>query len=340
MPRPLAYSGPMKLGPRYQVLALLGEGAMGQVFLAKHVELNRKEAVKVLKPEVASDERFIARFRREARATNRLYHPNVVAMYDFGQLPDSRFYLAMEYVDGAPLSTLLSAGERFSNQEAVSLVCQLTAAVEHAHSRGVLHRDLKPANLMLIRHRGREDQLKVLDLVVAKIISPEYQESMMVSQEGVIFGTPLYMSPEQFESVAHDPRSDIYAIGCIAFELFTGEPPFFGKVSRVVVAHAEEPPPRVSDFVAGSPPELDRIICRCMAKEPDDRYQTGGELLADLVTLHPQHGQLEGQSDSGLVPNLARYDLYESYAQSGKHPIMGREPMASSDHQTGEQALK
>lgn len=313
---------------------------MGQVFLVKHLETGRKEAVKVLRPEVATDRRFVARFRREARATNRLYHPNVVAMHDFGQLPDGRFYLAMEYVDGAPLHTLLTEGERLSLGDAVSLACQLTAAVEHAHSRGVLHRDLKPANLMLIRHKGREDQLKVLDFGVAKIISPEYQESLMVSQEGIVFGTPLYMAPEQFESRADDPRSDVYAVGCIAFEMLTGEPPFFGKISEVVSAHVEQPPPRVSDLVAGTPAEVDQVIARCLAKDTEERYQTCGDLLADLVTLHPMHSQITSSSESGLVPNLARYDIYESYAQSGKHPILGREPMPDGAGSSSADALR
>ena len=327
----------MRLGPRYQVLALLGEGAMGQVFLVRHLELGRKEAVKVLKPEVARDERFVARFRREARATNRLNHPNIVAMYDFGRLPDGRFYLAMEYVDGASLSRVLAEGDGLSQSEALIVISQLAAAIEHAHSRGVLHRDLKPANLMLIQRKGRDDLLKVLDFGVAKIISPEYRESVMVSQEGIVFGTPLYMAPEQFESSDHDPRSDIYAVGCIGFELLTGEPPFFGKISEVVMAHAEQAPPRVSDLVAGAPRELDRIILRCLAKDPARRYQTGGELLADLVTLHPQHGEATGPSDSGPVPNLSRYDLYQSYDADTMHSTVGRDPAGQDNGEADEE---
>lgn len=298
---------------------------MGQVFLAKHREAGRNEAVKVLKPEVASEPRFVARFRREARATNRLHHPNIVAMHDFGQLPDGRFYMAMEYVDGAPISVLLRETGRFAVERVVHVACQLASAVEHAHSRGVVHRDLKPANLMLVESRNREDVLKILDFGVAKIISPEYTESIMVSQQGVVFGTPLYMAPEQFQDNTYDPRSDLYAIGCIVCELLTGRPPFVGSVQELVIAHTETAPTRPSLLVPGTSTLLDDIIMRCLVKQPEVRYQSAGELLGDLVTLHPRHGHIPGPDSAGVpVPNLAPYELYESLSSMAH--TLSREP--------------
>lgn len=286
---------------------------MGKVYLAENTEVGRKEAIKVLKPELAKDERFAGRFRREARATSRLYHPNIVALYDAGTLPGGRLFIAMEYVDGAPLENILAEQELgLPADKSLTIVCQLASAVEHAHSRGVVHRDLKPANLMVIERRGQQDQLKVLDFGVAKIISPEYQESMRVSQEGVVFGTPIYMAPEQFYEKSNDPRSDIYAIGCIAFELLTGMPPFTGRVSEIVVAHTDKPPPRPSQFADDISPDLEAVILRCLAKNPKNRYATAGDLLAALVPLHPDYSGGETEDQGVPVPDLSPYDLYQT----------------------------
>jgi serine/threonine protein kinase len=319
------------------MLAQLGEGAMGQVYLARHRDLGRKDAIKVLKPRFASETRFVARFRREARATSRLHHANIVAMYDYGQLPDGRFYIAMEYVDGAPLSSLLREEEILPAPRAVDILCQLAAAVEHAHSRGVLHRDLKPANLMLVEQRGRDDVLKVLDFGVAKIISPEYTESVLVSQEGTVFGTPLYMAPEQFYNGIYDPRSDLYALGCVAFELLTGEPPFYGPVSEVIRGHTEREPPRPGDCIDGIPGELERIILRCLEKKPSRRYQSGGELLRDLVMLHPRHQEIAGSTLNDPVPNLARYDIYRTLSQESSS-ISSQESGQESSSTSGQES--
>ncbi|WP_053333194.1 serine/threonine-protein kinase [Haliangium ochraceum] len=293
-------------------MSLLGEGAMGQVYLARHKELGRIEAIKVLKPQVALDERFVARFRREARATNRLQHTNIVAMHDFGRLPDGRFYLSMEFADGESLSTTMTEEGPFPFARALRILMQLTAAVEHAHSRGVVHRDLKPANIMLVKHRGVGDLLKILDFGISKIISPDYNESILVSQDGIVFGTPLYMAPEQFYRQPNDPRSDIYAIGCVGYELVTGSPPFTGKIPEVVRAHVEKPPPYPStDAPLGDvPPEFDHVITHCMEKAPGQRYQSAGELLRDLVQLEPTFLGGQRLDDGTLVPELGggRFD--------------------------------
>jgi serine/threonine protein kinase len=302
------------LGPRYHVMSLLGEGAMGQVYLAKHKELGRIEAIKVLKPQVALDERFVARFRREARATNRLQHPNIVAMHDFGRLPDGRFYLSMEYAEGQLLAKGMQDEGPMPFGRALHVLMQLASAVEHAHSRGVVHRDLKPANIMLVTHRGVGDMLKVLDFGISKIISPDYNESIMVSQDGIVFGTPLYMAPEQFYRQPNDPRSDIYSIGCMAYELVTGSPPFRGKIPEVVRAHVEKLPPRPSEDAAlgDVPLEFDELVLRCMEKAPGQRYQTAGELLRALVVLEPtSHGDRRAELESStMVPDLSRYDSF------------------------------
>jgi tRNA A-37 threonylcarbamoyl transferase component Bud32 len=302
------------LGSRYQVLSLLGEGAMGQVYLARHKELGRNEAIKVLKPQVALDERFKARFRREARATNRLQHPNIVAMHDFGRLDDGRYFLSMEYAEGHLLSKVMQEGGPMPFFRALRVLMQLASAVEHAHSRGVVHRDLKPANIMLVTHRNSGDLLKILDFGISKIISPDYNESIMVSQDGIVFGTPLYMAPEQFYRQPNDPRSDIYSLGCIAYELVSGQPPFTGKIPEVVRAHVEKPPPQPSANapLGDVPNEFDELVMHCMEKAPGQRFQTAGELLRALVVLEPTaHGERRAEVESStMVPDLVKYDSF------------------------------
>src|SRR5258706_1829378 len=164
---------------RYCILRKLGEGAMGEVYLAEHVNLGRKEALKIIRPAHASDPEFVARFRREARATNRVQHPNIVSVYDFSQLPDGRLLLCMEYADGVGLDSVLGEKQRLPLPRAVHVLHQLADAVAHAHACGVVHRDLKPENLILVEHRGRSDVLKVLDFGIAKIVAQDYQSKCL-----------------------------------------------------------------------------------------------------------------------------------------------------------------
>jgi hypothetical protein len=272
------------LGARYRVIGKVGEGAMGQVYLAEHLHLGRREAIKVLLPGVAMDPAFVARFRREARATNRVQHPNIVSVYDFGQLPDGRLFLSMEYADGESLHQLIEDHGAMPVARVLHIVSQLAHALDHAHERGVIHRDLKPANLILTEHRGHKDVLKVLDFGMAKIVSPEYIEQVAVTGKGDIFGTASYMAPEQFYQAEADPRSDIYAIGCIAFELLVGEPPFVGHPMELMDAHrsksADAPSRRRPN--ASIDAMLDQIVLTCLEKDPAERFQTGGVLYSAL----------------------------------------------------------
>lgn len=259
---------------------------MGQVYLAQHIHLGRKEAVKVLLPDVASDERFISRFRREARATNRVQHPNIVSVYDFGQLDDGRFFLAMEYADGESLDRILAREGPLPITRVLRVISQLALAVDHAHSRGVVHRDLKPSNLLLVEHRGQSDVLKVLDFGIAKIICPEMAEDgMQLTCAGQVFGTAEYMAPEHLRGQPTDSRSDIYAIGCITFELLTGQLPFAGDHLTLARAHMDLPAPLASQrFPEGNiPPQLDEIVQCCMRKDAGARFQTGGQLFVALT---------------------------------------------------------
>lgn len=290
------------LHDRWRILAELGKGGMGEVWLGEHLAQGRKEAIKILKSKLATDPQFVSRFRREARAVNRLRHPNIITVYDFGQLPDGRFFLSMEYAEGESVYAALKREDHFTVSRALHVAGQLAYAVHHAHSRGVLHRDLKPDNLILVpRKEGAEftsapevegELLKVLDFGVAKIVASEYDESMALSSNNLVWGSPRYMAPERIRGIGNDLRSDIYAMGIMLFELVVGGPPFAGNSNDVIKAHlsAVPDPPSAWRPSLGIPPELDAVIAKAIAKDPAERYQSAAELYAALhkVPGYPQ----------------------------------------------------
>ncbi|HEY1556876.1 MAG TPA: serine/threonine-protein kinase [Kofleriaceae bacterium] len=305
------------LHDRWRILAELGRGGMGEVYLADHIAAGRKEAVKILMASLARDPQFVARFRREARAVNRLRHPNIVAIYDFGRLEDGRFYLAMEYADGPSILQLQRRERVLAVPRTLHLLGQLAYAVHHAHSRDVVHRDLKPGNLMVV---GPDETLKVLDFGMAKIVAPDLAESAQLSSTNVIWGTPRYMAPERAMGIGDDPRSDLYSIGCIAYELVVGAPLFIGDSNAVLHAHVtrEPPVPSTARPEAGIPPELDAVVTRCLAKKPNERFQTAAELYAALrrVPGYPQpktdrrrHFVPVERAPDQLPPQPAEYGL-------------------------------
>jgi serine/threonine protein kinase len=273
---------------------------MGEVFLVEHVETGRKEALKILMPFLATDPMFVSRFRREARAINRLRHPNIIEVYDFGQLPDDRFYLAMEYAAGESVHRSIKRQGWFDVPHTLHLLGQLAYAVHHAHSRGVVHRDLKPDNLILV---GEGEQLKVLDFGIAKIVAADHDESVALSTGRIVWGTPTYMSPERAAGIGNDPRSDLYAMGCLAYELLVGEPPFRGHSTDVVKAHLTEKPARPGELhpERGIPAELDEVIARCLVKAPEHRFQTAAALYAALskVPGYPLPTQIRRRKPTG-----------------------------------------
>jgi serine/threonine protein kinase len=269
------------LNDRWRIVAELGRGGMGEVYLAEHLELGRQEALKILMPSIAADPQFVSRFRREARAVNRLRHPNIVSLYDFGQLDDGRFYLSMEYAAGESVFRLMRKHQVIPPARALYLLSQLAYALHHAHSRGVVHRDLKPGNIMVTE----DDVVKVLDFGMAKITAPDFLETTPLSVGNVIWGTAKYMAPERATGIAtNDPRSDLYAIGCLAYELLVGQTPFTGSPQEVIQAHLSQNAiaPSAMRPEQAIAPELDAVVLRCLAKQPGDRYQNAAELYAAL----------------------------------------------------------
>ncbi len=272
-----------ELAGRYRVLERIGEGAMGEVYLVEHRHLGRREALKILHATHAKAPELLSRFRREARATNRLQHPNIVAVYDFGQLPDGKFFLTTEYADGETVDARMARVGRFSPTGARDMLAQVADAIDHAHARGVIHRDLKPDNMVLVPRRGGQGEIvKVLDFGIAKIIAPDYADSLRSTNPSDVLGTPPYMSPEQVHGNGTDPRIDIYAVGCVAYELLAGVPPFDGDWIDIMQAHVATEPPRICDRRPDVTLELQEVILKCLEKDPGKRFQTGKEIRAAL----------------------------------------------------------
>jgi len=267
------------------MVKLLGAGAMGEVYLVQNVAIGRYEALKVLKKVEQNSEDLVAqgRFKREVRAAQLLSHQGIVATYDAGQLSDGRMYLTMEFVEGVSLHALVQQRGPLPIAMAAGILAEAADALHHAHAAGVVHRDIKPHNIVLADTPNGKI-VRILDFGMAKILGSEMKESMVLSADGAIFGTPQYMSPEQCRGLPPDPRTDIYALGCVGFELLLGEPPFRGALAPLFAMHLKTVPrtPSKVDPDAGIPPELDAIILRCLEKTYERRFQTGGDLCAAL----------------------------------------------------------
>jgi len=254
----------------YQVEGMVGEGAMGTVFRATHPMIGKRAALKVLKAHLCRDDKAIDRFMDEARAVNAIGHPNIVDIFAFGEMPDGRRYFVMELLAGKTLRDHVRAG-RSSLPEMARIVRTLARALEAAHGKGIVHRDLKPENVILVDMGDEPALVKLLDFGVAKLAREN--EPLEHQPSGLIIGTPMYISPEQArDSEDAGWASDVYSLGCIAFELLTGRPPFQREtMMEMLTAHVTEPPVAPSSLVPEIPDEIDELILKMLAKNPLDR---------------------------------------------------------------------
>jgi eukaryotic-like serine/threonine-protein kinase len=261
------------LADRYEVEELLGQGGMARVFRGTDRVLNRKVAVKVLSPQFAGDDQFVARFRREAQAAAALNHPNIVSVYDTGDQSDVH-YIVMEYVEGRTIRDVIREEGPLHPQRGTEIAQAVGRALAAAHQAGLVHRDIKPGNIMLTR----EGEVKVMDFGIARTATGD-----PLTQTAAVLGTASYLSPEQAQGSAVDARSDIYSLGCVLYEMLTGRPPFTGD-SPVAIAfkHVREDPVPPGRLNLDVPSSLEAVVMKAMAKNPDNRYQTADELREDL----------------------------------------------------------
>jgi serine/threonine-protein kinase len=263
---------------QYALKRKLGEGGMGEVWLAEHGLLKRPCAVKFVRPDLASSPATAARFAREVQAVTGLTHVNTVRVYDYGRADDGSFYLVMEYLDGPTLEDLVRTTGPITPGRVVYLLRQLCGALTEAHATGLVHRDIKPGNVIVATLGGQPDVAKLLDFGLVQDLSAD--DDGRLTRTGTVLGTPAYMSPEQAAGEsAVDARGDIYSLGAVAFFALAGRPPFEGKsVGQLLASHRSVPPPSLTDLRPDIPADLAAAVARCLAKNPADRFQSTADL--------------------------------------------------------------
>jgi serine/threonine-protein kinase len=314
----------------YIVVDRIGSGGMGSVYKAEQPSMKRLVAIKVLHSRFVTRDDLVARFRREARAMSQLSHPNTARVYKYGALDDGAVYFVMDYLEGRNLAAEVREHGPMAAERAILLMAQVCGALEEAHRAGIVHRDLKPENIFLTIQGGTRDFPKVLDFGLAKMSEAQMgRGSMMFTQQGMVFGTPEFMSPEQAQGEELDQRSDIYSLALIFYELITGKLPFDAKAPlEIMKAHVREAPLPVSQRVPGRSfwPELDAVIAKALEKKPDARYATATEFGQALLGCVP-----ETQADKASAHTARTVPAgAASPPASGLHSAQGAEGSARS----------
>ncbi|PSM32229.1 serine/threonine-protein kinase [Haliangium sp. UPWRP_2] len=318
------------LADRFEILSRIGEGGTGVVYKAKQLTVDRIVAIKLLGAHVSSDPSWVKRFHNEARAAARLDHPNTVRLIDFGETKEGLLFIAMEFLQGRSLAEEIVRLGKLPPQRVLRIISQVCQSLQEAHSQGIIHRDIKPDNVFLVEMKGSGDFVKVLDFSVAKMDSPDAQQT----RAGTVFGTPAYMSPEQARGVKLSPQSDIYACGIVAYETLTGKPPFEAPLPmEVVMMHLRQKPAPLVGF----PEPVARLVMRALEKTPDRRQQSADELHRECIECLETLYMKSATPSTGIpsVPETARSSALPptqvpAMAQGslGAPPPMAPPPMA------------
>jgi serine/threonine-protein kinase len=317
------------LNGQFQILQKIGSGGMGAVYKALQPEMNRMVGVKILHPKLANRKDLVSRFRREARAMSQLTHPNTVKVFLYGELDDGSLYIIMEFLEGKNLNQTVRTEGPFPMERALPVLIQACGALDEAHKAGIIHRDLKPENIFLVQSGGLKDFAKVLDFGLAKVGERQMRPgSVILTQEGMVFGTPEFMSPEQAQGRALTPGSDIYSLAVILYEVLTGKLPFDAKNAMdYIQLHVTGKPVPLNQRVAGKtfPPLLEQVIHRALAKRPEDRFASAAVFASAMQ--HVLHGAVQ------LPPHLIPTDMSQvptaQFSQAD----------AAAARQAGQQAL-
>jgi eukaryotic-like serine/threonine-protein kinase len=283
------------LNGQFQILQKIGSGGMGSVYKALQPAMNRMVAIKILHPKLASRKDLVSRFRREARAMSHLTHPNTVKVYLYGELEDGSLYIVMEYLEGKNLNQTVRSEGPMSIERGLPILIQSCNALDEAHRAGIIHRDLKPENIFVTQMGGMKDFAKVLDFGLAKVTEREMRPgSIILTQEGMVFGTPEFMSPEQAQGKSLTPGSDIYSLAVILYEVLTGKLPFDAKnPMEFIQLHVTTKPKPIDERVPGKtfPPLLWTVLSKALEKKSEDRYQSASEFA------HALQAVLAGQTE-------------------------------------------
>jgi serine/threonine-protein kinase len=276
------------LDEKYSVEERLGSGGMGAVYRARHLQMDRPVAIKVLHQRFVEDEAARVRFQIEARAAVMLRHSNAVAVTDFGQTSEGCVYIVMELLEGRTLREILSREGPIETARAISIMLQTSAAVAAAHEAGIIHRDLKPSNILVTQSADQPAVVKVLDFGIAKVTSEEVEEDVRTSS---VIGTPRYMSPEQYNGYELTPATDVYSLGVILYEMLTGMAPFTGATrEEIAQKHANDPPHSLRGIVAAIPEDVEREVLHALEKRPEDRPANADEFRRELLNTAERLG--------------------------------------------------
>ncbi|HHH10742.1 MAG TPA: serine/threonine protein kinase [Sorangium sp.] len=290
------YIGREILDGQFKILKKIGVGGMGAVYKAEQPAMNRMVAVKILHAKLKSRKDLVSRFRREARAMSQLTHPNTAKVMMYGELESGELYIVMEYLVGKNLNQIVRRQGPMTVARAIPILIQVCGALEEAHNMGIVHRDLKPENIFLTNNGGLTDFPKVLDFGLAKVTEQQMRPgSIMLTQEGMVFGTPEFMSPEQAQGNTIDLRSDIYSLAVILYEALTGKLPFEARTSmEFIQRHVNAAPIPLNERVEDSdfPAGLTAVIAKALAKSPDDRYPSAAAFAEALLPFAPDDSAL------------------------------------------------
>jgi serine/threonine-protein kinase len=301
---------------RYEIQTRIGEGGMGVVYKARQMSIDRVIALKMLNQQVQGDQTWVQRFYNEAKACSRLQHPNTVRMFDFGQTQDGRLFMTMELLDGPSLRHALQAGP-LAAQRVAKILIQCCASLDEAHASGIIHRDIKPDNVFLLNMAGSPDFVKLLDFSVAKLL----EGGRMKTEAGVVFGTPQYMSPEHGQGLPLDTRSDLYALGVLAFEMVSGRVPYNDDNPMTVLQmHLRGPAPPLPDSI---PQSMQQVVRRAMEKDPARRYQSAGEMMQHCQQVFAELTAGAGGSVAVGAGGIPRSLIAPSLQQLATQPAPG-----------------
>ncbi|MBK9371288.1 MAG: serine/threonine protein kinase [Deltaproteobacteria bacterium] len=305
------------LAGRYQVQALIGVGGVARVYRAIQLPMGRLVALKAVRPELEPDQqdRFEARFLREAAMAGRLSHPNIVTVYDYGRTEDGWCFIAMELIQGVPLKRLMDQGP-MNPARAMRLMLDVTLGLRHAHKRGMVHRDVKPGNITIVRDDEDQERARLLDFGLVKA-----DEDTTITRSGAFMGTPHYIAPEQARGGDVDARADLYALGCVLYRLLTGVLPYTAdNPMTIALAHLRSPYPPMGERAPGVavPPEVEAVVRRLMEKEPADRYASAGELARVFQSLLG----LGVVGEETEVSTLGQAAIEPSVTQSSNAPLV------------------